>query len=69
MSWINYAEVIEANFAPFVEKCCPEPEKLLTLFKEFQMETQSVSGQILVPHNGKRRLILLGYCKIIRLVH
>jgi len=38
VSWINYAHVIEENFVPFVEKYCPEPEKVLTLFRELRME-------------------------------
>jgi len=36
VSWINHAEVIERNFEPFVEKYCPEPETVLTLFRELR---------------------------------
>jgi len=38
VSWINYANVIEENFTEFVEKYCPEPEKILTLFRELRMD-------------------------------
>jgi hypothetical protein len=36
LSWIANADVIEANFEPFVEKYCPEPDTVLTLFRELR---------------------------------
>jgi hypothetical protein len=47
VSWINYADVIIEKFAPFVEKYCPEPEKLLTLFRESEMEHLSYITAVL----------------------
>ena len=41
VTWINYAEVIQENFAPFVEKYCPEPKKVLSLFEQFCTERLS----------------------------
>ena len=38
VSWINYTQVIEDNFESFVQKYCPEPEKILPLFRELRTE-------------------------------